>query len=601
MSQTFDEQILADFEENTIDNLHAYIEKHCTYPALYALSPLRANIIEWIPMRGDEQVLEIGSGCGIISGVLASKCAQLDCIESSAANAINRQINISHTNIRILEGSPDTVETELLEQYDYIFAIDCFALIQNPKTLTLLKNHLSPKGCLVFTAENRMGLRYLSGCTDPYSGTFFGGIEGMSSEEGACAMTLPQITQLCKAAGFLSLDIRYPYPDHLFTKRIYSNKHLPQIGELNDNYSNFDSDRMVSFNEARAFDRIVLDGQFPYFSNSFLILASPFERRPVSDIVFSKYSNERSRFFGIRTDILEDGKGSRMIRKTALTSDAYAHVQALFENEGKLSEEFADTCFRMNHCIRHDDSSAFFEYLSGVSLEKQLDDALSDRDMDSFLGILNRYKQQMYAAAKNTFSVTPQYTAIFGDLMPYSNEAALSVTNVDHIFQNIIESDGLWHVFDYEWTFDMPLPVKYVFYRAALYYGEFERRDLLRNQMGIDLFRLMDISDEEQALYAQMEDALQAYFYGEYVRLWTIYQKLGRQSYDTRSLLSNFWNAQAERDALRTENEAQKATIQTQQQVLSDIQKQLDTLANSSIWKATKPLRSLLDKIRHNT
>ena len=40
------------------------------WPVLYHFSPVRQNILEWNPFKKDASVLEIGAGCGAISGVL---------------------------------------------------------------------------------------------------------------------------------------------------------------------------------------------------------------------------------------------------------------------------------------------------------------------------------------------------------------------------------------------------------------------------------------------------------------------------------------------------------------------------------------------------
>ena len=44
------------------------IEERKNWPILYHLSNQRENIVDWIPFTGTEKVLEIGSGCGAITG-----------------------------------------------------------------------------------------------------------------------------------------------------------------------------------------------------------------------------------------------------------------------------------------------------------------------------------------------------------------------------------------------------------------------------------------------------------------------------------------------------------------------------------------------------
>ena len=59
------------------------IEERNEWEFLYHLSPLRANIIEWLPVKEGAKGLEIGSGCGAITGTLAEKCETLTCVDLS--------------------------------------------------------------------------------------------------------------------------------------------------------------------------------------------------------------------------------------------------------------------------------------------------------------------------------------------------------------------------------------------------------------------------------------------------------------------------------------------------------------------------------------
>lgn len=63
----------------------------------------------------------------------------------------------------------------------------------------------------------------------------------------------------------------YPYPDYKLPTTIYSDEWLPKAGELKNNNLNYDNDRMKLFDEDRAFEQIVEEGMFPFFSNSFLV------------------------------------------------------------------------------------------------------------------------------------------------------------------------------------------------------------------------------------------------------------------------------------------------------------------------------------------
>ena len=70
------------------------------------------------------------------------------------------------------------------------------------------------------------------------------------------------------------MEFYYPYPDYKFATTIYSEKYLPQKGELSNNLRNFDRERYQFFDERRVFDTLIEEGLFEEFSNSFLICAN---------------------------------------------------------------------------------------------------------------------------------------------------------------------------------------------------------------------------------------------------------------------------------------------------------------------------------------
>ena len=76
-----------------------------------------------------------------------------------------------------------------------------------------------------------------------------------------------------REAGFSRLVFHYPYPDYKFAREIYSDARLPQPGELKDPVHNYDLDRVINFSEELVFSEIIRAGQFPFFSNSFLVVA----------------------------------------------------------------------------------------------------------------------------------------------------------------------------------------------------------------------------------------------------------------------------------------------------------------------------------------
>lgn len=63
------------------------IEQRKSWPILYHLSPLRENIVDFVPMTAQDKVLEVGSGCGAITGALARKAGSVTCVDLSKSAA----------------------------------------------------------------------------------------------------------------------------------------------------------------------------------------------------------------------------------------------------------------------------------------------------------------------------------------------------------------------------------------------------------------------------------------------------------------------------------------------------------------------------------
>ena len=115
------------------------------------------------------------------------------------------------------------------------------------------------------------------------------------------------------ACGVGERSFYYPYPDYKFMTTVYSDAYLPGRGELSNNLRNFDRDRMLLFDEKSAFDGIVEEGLFSVFSNSYLAVIG----KPL-DLKYVRYSNDRAESFRIRTEILRDDRGNRIVRKLSL-------------------------------------------------------------------------------------------------------------------------------------------------------------------------------------------------------------------------------------------------------------------------------------------
>ncbi len=262
---------------------NAVIAEKKSWPVMYHFSHIRHNIVTCLPITDQNRVLEIGSGCGAITGALAAKAKEVTCIDLSRRRSlVNAWRNRDYDNITILLGAFDDVEKQLAEQYDYITLIGVFeygAIYTSEKNpyvsmLRRIAQHLAPGGKIVIAIENRLGLKYWAGCTEDHVGRLFEGLEGYSRtpSQGARTFSKAELEQIFSEAGEFGATFYYPYPDYKFPTAIYSDRYLPRRGELKNNRNNFDRRRLLLFDEGKVFDSLIDNGLFPQFANSFLVL-----------------------------------------------------------------------------------------------------------------------------------------------------------------------------------------------------------------------------------------------------------------------------------------------------------------------------------------
>lgn len=279
-----------DVEDEILDIVKTYpanefnriIADRKSWPVLYHLSDIRGNILQSMPIDKDDEVLEIGAGCGAITGTLARKAKNVTCIDlSKRRSLINAYRNRQYNNIEIMVGNFQVIEPNLPQKYDCITLIGVleygalYIKSNEPylEFLSIIKRHLKPNGRVYIAIENKFGMKYWAGCQEDHIGGIFKGIEGYNDVEGVYTFGRKELEKLIKKAGYIEQKFYYPYPDYKFPMVIYSDDFLPEKGTLNKNNLNFDRQKIYMFDESKVFDQVIDEGMFPFFSNSFLVEA----------------------------------------------------------------------------------------------------------------------------------------------------------------------------------------------------------------------------------------------------------------------------------------------------------------------------------------
>lgn len=533
------EDALLDLVSNhSEDEYDRIIQHRNSWSVMYHLSHIRENVTNFLPISKTDKVLEIGSGCGAITGDLARRAKSVTCIElSKKRSTINATRHKDLSNVTIKVGNFEVIEPILTEKYDVITLIGVLEYAntylsgehRHHMMLNRLKRHLAPGGKIIIAIENRLGLKYFAGCKEDHTGTYFKGIEGYDLADGVRTFSKPELNKLITECG-LYTKFYYPYPDYKLPGTIYSDDKLPEVGELNRNMRNFDNDRFVLFDEQKAFDTFIQEGDFQSYSNSFIVICT--QDKPYDEYenvpVYTKYSDERLNEYRMATQICKSSDGLH-VYKRAGDSSSKEHVNAIKDSESRLKKEYDNKLLRPNSCtISENGLGVEFEFLKGITLEKYIDELEKTGDFSKIETILKEYVNRINnSMEREIFTPTDDFVSIFGNQRLSKEYESSIITNFDMIFSNlVVDKNGVlekpWDVLDYEWVFTFSVPIPFIIYRALFY--QFEQKEnsafvKYLTENGTNIYSLFDISEEEREIFKELEHNFQRFIIGNVASL----------------------------------------------------------------------------------
>ncbi|MCR5420498.1 MAG: class I SAM-dependent methyltransferase [Lachnospiraceae bacterium] len=570
-SEGINEDLLLEYvTDNDEDDYPHIIQNTRSWSVMYHLSNVRENICSFLPISNTSRVLEIGSGCGAVTGCIASLAEHVTCIElSKKRSMINAVRHKQLSNIEILVGNIEDIEPNLEEKYDYIMLIGVLEYAgsyinsKNPynELLSRVKTHLKRDGKLVIAIENQLGLKYFAGCKEDHTGRMFEGIEGYPNTSGVRTFSKNGLLKLLSSCGYSS-RFYYPYPDYKLPHTIYSDMKLPECGELSTNMRNFDADRVVTFDETRVFDTFIREGKFEEVSNSFLVVATlnDIDEKEVFP-VYAKYSSERAAEYRIATIILADKAGThKKVYKRPLNQKANAHIDSIYVNYLALKKSLDGTGFKPNECNRLNDEDVYvamaeegvtalrgigLEYIDGITFEAYLDELEEKGEYERMLLLMKQYESMIYSVSNRKFENTEEFKKVFGEEIE-ENYMSPEVSDLDVIFTNIVfdknkKENGEWNLIDYEWTFGFPIPSKFIIYRSLFYYLETHKDSQFFRYIkkrGLDFYAEFKISSAEKELFKRLEKSFQLYIVKGAPSLEVMHELMPVQTVELRDIAS---------------------------------------------------------------
>ena len=421
----------------------------------YALSPDRVNVIESFPWKDDMRVLELGADYGVFAG-LADRVRDFDILDADEEHRelighryrdkISEVRGIGHKNLRVIScaeaESYDAVIASFLDSDDKpgeaANDVVCRELIFN--RLRSACAYLKKGGALIFIADNRNALKYMTGALHR---------DGKYYADSSLIKRLKEELPFAKAREY------YPLPDASYARNIFSEKRLPGAGDFRGISESFEEGRYVLCKEEAIYGSLCRADAFSEFAPSYLVIFTGYNENEDKTAaeqrlpVFIKYNRMRATEYALKTEIFENTEKKPVV-KTALTPEADRHIDDFIKRAEILSRGLSDKLSVLEADIgKNTDgrSYAAFSYLKGEELSKRLSGLIS--------------------------SGRAPHKEIEEAIVLLLGDGSAPCHNMDALFENVIVGDdGVCTLIDYEWVFEQELDREYLEYRILKYWYE---------------------------------------------------------------------------------------------------------------------------------
>jgi len=482
------------------------------YPIIYHLSEVRENILNWYPFKKGAVVLEMGAGCGALTGCLCERAEKVVSMDiSERRSRINFTRHQQYDNLEVIVGNINRIEFE--EPFDYIVingVLEYAAMFTEGPTpyetcLKHLMKYLKPCGKVLIAIENKLGIKYFAGSPEDHTNEYFTGLNGYVNSP-VKTFGKNELEELLGVCGFRYTKFYYPYPDYKFPTEMFTAGSIDGYGNrpmfyLQDNHYQL-------FDIGAACDALKQEQMMEQFANSFLVEAGLVKEEQHDEVLYVKLNQDRAERFRIATAIKTNVFGKKYVEKQALHPDAVPHIQKMASVEHNCGD------FEIVLGLYDEKKkSVRYPYIEGKNLQEEITEILEEKEFleeDKIVRILHILDAFVNAcrkrAVKTEHYATEEFRRVFGDRTMEQSFECLCPANVDLILSNVFYAEGRYQVIDPEWIFDFPVPVDFIIWRALneLLEGTKEIEKLFGCNMLMERYGIGEV--EQQAMFRSWAD-----------------------------------------------------------------------------------------------
>ena len=557
-----EDEILNIVKENK--NFEKIIKKDNRWPIFYHLSHLRENLFNWYPFKKEANLLEIGAGCGALTGLFCDKVSNVTAVElTDKRSQIIYNRHKEKENLEIIVGNLNNIIFH--EKFDYIILCGVleyanqFTHTKNPfkDFLSKIKTHLKDDGVILLALENRLGLKYFAGCREDHLGDYFIGINNYPNIDSVKTFSKGELEKLIQESGFHDYKFYYPYPDYKFPNTIHSDELIERIPYTKE-IPNYDQTRINLFNERSLNKTLANEKISKHFSNSFLVELKNNNFTRDEEIIFAKINADMKEEFRTKT-IIKKNKNSTYVIKSPLHPKAKNHIINMHKQPPKYGAiKYLPNKLNNNYII--------YDFIEYNPMTNEILGYLHSNDKKSFLNMVRRFYNSLKENSfeSNTYH-DENFSKIFGNKKTVEKLHCHNYSNIDLIFENIFLINQEFIAIDYEWSFNFPIPVEYTLYRTI---SNYTTNDLFQKITSVkEIFNVLGLKEDLIGVFGEWEKNFATYI-----------SHLENRIPNKKNHPNNLKNMEE---------------IHTHKQKIKELNKTINQMSSSNSWKITKPLRKI--------
>lgn len=438
-----------------------------SFPVLYHMANIRENILNWYPFKEDGHILEIGSGCGAITGLLCRRAEKVVSVELSKRRAdINYARHAGMENLEIMVGNLN--DMDFGEKFDYVVLNGVFEYAMSftegdtpyETFLNSVAGFLKPSGRLLIAIENRLGLKYFSGAPEDHTNAYFDGLNQYEGNDSVRTFSKSEWISLMESCGMKDYKFYYPYPDYKFPKEIFTDKTLSdeRYGKRTWNFTEY---RITLFDEEKIADTFLREGIMDRFVNSFLIEMAREKMADEEEILYVKLNQDRARRFAIATSIRQKN-GEKYVVKSPLDEQAELHLKNMREN---ISVSFGGNI--RNLPGEWKDHSISYPFLKEENLGKRAGKLIQEKKIKELMEDVRMVFDTCLSKGEMTDAYhTEEFSEVFGNTRLEGELLCVKPANIDLILDNIFPVGEMMELIDCEWIFPFAVPSGFILWRS---------------------------------------------------------------------------------------------------------------------------------------